>query len=106
MKYEFCINVTAFHIKEAVLDRSLGPKDQLLRYNQGDGITLRSDQYAGLKYKVRFKDIFFGDVQLFEKTSPLFQHPDFFYATGRTRDPQLYGPIYQSLLRMVNCDSD
>ena len=49
MKYEFCINVTAFHIKEAVLDGSLGPKDQLLRYKQGDGITLRSDEYAGLK---------------------------------------------------------
>ena len=35
-KYEFTMKLTAFNIKEAVLDGSISAKDQLLRYKQGD----------------------------------------------------------------------
>ena len=66
-KYEFTMKLTAFNIKEAVLDGSISAKDQLLRYKQGDGITLRSVEYHAFKYNVRFRDIFCGDIQLFEK---------------------------------------
>ena len=105
IKYEFTMKLIAFNIKEAVLDGSISAKDQLLRYKQGDGITLRSVEYHAFKYNVRFRDIFCGDIQLFEKTNPSFEHPDFFYAAGRTRDARLYGPIYQAFLRIIHGDS-
>ena len=72
------MKLTAFNIKDAILDGSISPKEQLLRYKQGDGITLRSVEYHGFRYNVRFIDIFCGNIQLFEKTNKSFQHPDFF----------------------------
>ena len=67
LKYEFSMKLTAFNIKEAVLDGSLSAKDQLLRYKQGDGITLRSVEDHGLKYNVCFKDFFVGIYNCLKK---------------------------------------
>lgn len=65
-KFEFLIRVTVFHICDEVLNGSVVVKDWLMRYNQGDGLTLVSTQYHGLRYNVRLKDVFSGSVQLFE----------------------------------------
>ena len=71
------MNVVAFDIRDQYLSGSISLVDQLNRYNQGDGLSLRSEEYPGLRYNVRLKDVFGGKVQLFEKTSPSFIHPNF-----------------------------
>ena len=84
VKYEFVMKIGAFATHDLVSNGSLDDREQLLRYNQGDGLTLVSAQYKGLKYLVRFKDIFTGRIQLYEKVLPKYIHPDFFSA-GRTK---------------------
>ena len=106
IKYEFVMKIGAFSIRDSVLNGSINDAEQVLRYNQGDGLTLISTQYKGIKYLVRFKDIFTGQIQLFEKVDSNQSHPDFFAAAGRSQDPRVYGPIYQAFFRMVHGDSE
>ena len=106
LKCEFLMKVVAFSIRDQYLNGLISFTDQLNRYNQGDGLSLCSREYPGLRYNVRLKDVFGGKVQLFERTSPSFNHPSFFEAAGRSQDPRMYGPIYHSFLNMVNGDSE
>jgi len=76
-KYEFLMNVVAFSIHDQYLTGAISFKDKLNRYSQGDRLSLCSKEYLGLCYNVRLKDLFGGKVQLFEKTSPSFDHPNF-----------------------------
>ena len=62
VKYEFAIKIGAFATRDLVSNGSLDDREQLLRYNQGDGLTLVSAQYKDLKYLVCFKDIFTGRI--------------------------------------------
>lgn len=71
------MNVVAFYIHDQSLTGSISFNDQLNRYNQGDGLSLCSNEYPGLRYNVRLKDIFGENVHLFEKTFPSFVHPNF-----------------------------
>ena len=41
-KYEFQMSVTAFNIKNEILSGSLSEREEVLRYNQEDGISLKS----------------------------------------------------------------
>lgn len=91
-KYEFAMTIKAFGICTKILMGLISDKDLALRY-------------PGLHYNIRFKDIYTGQIQLYEKVQPFFKHPDFFAAAGRSRDPRLYGPIYHSFFKMVHCDS-
>ena len=59
-----------------------------------------------MRYLVQFKDIFKGNIQLYEKVKPSFDHPNFFSTAGRAKDPRIYGPIYKSFLKMVHGDSE
>ena len=105
-KYEFHMTIGAFAIRDSVLNGAINKAEQVLWYNQGDGLTLISTQYNGLKYNVRFKDVFTGKVQLYEKVDSHYAHPDFFAAAGRSQDPRVYGPIYQAFFRMVHGDNE
>ena len=49
-KYEFSMVLKAFSIRNELLAGSISVKEQILRYNQGDGITLWSNEYPGLIY--------------------------------------------------------
>lgn len=95
----------AFSIHNKILTGPISNKGKSMCYKQGDGITLGSIDYPGLIYNIRIKDIFGGRIRLFEKLLPSFQHPDF-SAAGRSRDPRLCGPIYQSFLKMVHGGSE
>ena len=105
IKYEFMMKIRAFSTRDRVLDGSINDAEHVLRYNQGDGLTLISTQYVGMRYLVQSKDIFNGNIQLYEKAKLSFDHPDFFCAVGRTRDPRIYGPIYKFFLKLVHGDS-
>ena len=98
VKYDFPVRISIFSIRNEITSGL----DKLLRYNQGNGITISSNQYNDLKYNLRFEDIFNGEVQLLEKINPSFQHPYFFIIGGRGKDPRVYVPIYQSFLKMVH----
>ena len=89
-----------------MLNGAINEAEQVLRYNKGDGLTLISTQYNGLKYHVRFKDIFTGKIQLYEKVDSDYAHPGFFAAAGRSQYPRVYGPIYQDFFRMVHGDNE
>ena len=58
--------VTAFTIKDEIIAGSMSLKDQLLYYNQVNGIALRSKEYPGLRCNARFKDTFCDYIQVFE----------------------------------------
>ena len=105
-KYEFLMTIGAFSIRDSVLNGTINEAEQVHRYNQGDSLTLISTQYNGLKYHVRFKYVFTGKVQLYEKVDSHYAHPDFFAAGGRSQDPRVYGPIYQAFFRMVHGDNE
>ena len=72
IKYEFEMIVSAFNIKNEILSGSLSEREEVLRYNQGDGISLKGGCHPGLKYNVRFKDLLPGCIQLYEKTDHSF----------------------------------
>lgn len=93
-KYEFRVNICDFSLRDQLLSNCVDQKEQILSYNQGDGMTLCSVQHQLLKCLVRFKDIVNRDIQLYEQVYPSFQHPDFFAAAGRSKDPCVNGPIY------------
>ena len=57
MKYKFVMKSAAFSIRDSVLNGDVNDAEQVLRYNQGDGLTLISTQYNGIRYPVRFNDI-------------------------------------------------
>ena len=71
------MKIGAFSIRDSVLNGAINEAEQVLRYNQGDGLTLISTQYNGLKYNVCFKDVFTGKVQLYEKVDSHYAHPVF-----------------------------
>ena len=89
-KYEFRIKLCTFLLRDQLLNNSVDEKEQILRYNQGDGMPLRSVQHPLMKYLVRFKDIVNGDIQLYDQVFPSFQHPDSFAAAGCSKDPCVY----------------
>ena len=49
VKYEFAMKVGVFATRDLVSNGSLDDREQLLRYDEGDGLTLVSAQYKGLK---------------------------------------------------------
>ena len=98
--------IGAFSIRDSVLNGAINEAEHVLRCNQVNGLTLISTQYNGLKYHVRFKDIFTGKIQLYEKVDSDYAHPDFFAVAGRSQDPRVYGPIYQAFFRMVHGDNE
>ena len=69
-------------------------------------MSLKSVEYPLLRYLVRFKDILNGEIQLYERVNPSFDHPDFFSAAGCSKDPRVYGPIYKAFLKMVHGDNE
>ena len=69
VKYQFPIKIAVFVIRDLVSNGSLDDRDQVLRYNQGDGLTLVSKHGKYLKYFGCFKDLFTGRIQLYEKVS-------------------------------------
>ena len=52
IKYKFMIKVDASSIQDHVSNGSINDAVQVLRYNQGGGLTLISTQYKGIKYLV------------------------------------------------------
>ena len=67
-------------------------------------MALKSVNYPLLIYLVCFKDLFSGEIQLYERFNQLFDHPDFFSAAGRSKDPRVYWPI--SFAQMVHGDNE
>lgn len=58
INYEFVMILGAFSIRDSVLNKSINDTEHVLCYNQGDDLTLIITQYKGVKYLVRFKEIF------------------------------------------------
>ena len=99
------MTIVAFALRDQLESNAVDEKELMFKYNQGDGMKSRSDKYSWINYLVCSKDIISGDIQLYEYITPLFQHPEFFNAAGRTNNPCVYGPVYQTFLRMVHGDS-
>ena len=69
-------------------------------------MTLKSMDYPLLRYLVCFKYLVSGEIQLYEKVNPLFDHLDLFSAAGRSKDPCVYGQIYKAFLQMVHGENE
>lgn len=106
VKFEFLTKVTVFNIHDEILNGSIDKKGQLMKYNQGDGLTLVSTQYNRLGYNVRLKDIFSSSIQLFEQSTASFKHTLFFATAGQSKYPYVYGPVYYLCLKIILGDSE
>ena len=58
-KYEFRMILCAFTLRDQFLTNSVNDREQLLRYNQGDGMSLKSVEYPLLRYLVRILNILY-----------------------------------------------
>ena len=101
-KYKLRMRICVFSLREKLPTNLVDENEQILRYNQVNGMTLRSVQYPQMKYLVCFKDIVSGEIQLYDQFSPSFEYPNFFSAAGCIKDPRVYVPIYKSYLRVVH----
>ena len=79
------MSVVAFSVCGKYSSGSIGLKDKLARYNQGDKLTLRSIEYPGLQYSVQLMDVFMGTVRI----TPLVAH-------ARTRERRNNVPMQES----------
>ena len=56
------MKIAAFVLRDKLESNAVDDKELMFKYNQGDGMTLQSDQYPWIKYLVCLEDISSDDI--------------------------------------------